>query len=273
MDDITESLRIIDNTIYNINGIDTFHSSSFVYKMSNEDVNLYRNYLKKSKRILSVISSGDQIIESITNEKKIIDCFDISKYPKYYLMLKLAAIKGLKKEDYIKLFIDSPSTYLDEYYDDLYYDNIRKNLFGIYKKYWDELFNHTDWYEIYSSRLFQSDGISNDFIYNSLSYLEDKNYYKLKENIDNVKLNFYEGNILNIIEFLNGKYDLVYLSNIIDYIDKNIYKSLLSKFNLTNDGVVLSYIFSNIDKYKDIFEFCERKKESETSKGILVYKN
>lgn len=135
MDDITESLRIIDNTIYNINGIDTFHSSSFVYKMSNEDVNLYRNYLKKSKRILSVISSGDQIIESITNEKKIIDCFDISKYPKYYFMLKLAAIKGLKKEDYIKLFIDSPSTYLDEYYDDLYYNNIRKNLFGIYKKY------------------------------------------------------------------------------------------------------------------------------------------
>ena len=52
--------------------------------MANEDVSIYKDYLKNSRRILSVISSGDQIIESITSEKKIIDCFDISKYPKYY---------------------------------------------------------------------------------------------------------------------------------------------------------------------------------------------
>ena len=130
MDDITESLKIIDNTASNINGNSTFHSSSFIY---NEDVIIYKDYLKNSRRILSVISSGDQIIESITSEKKIIDCFDISKYPKYYLMLKLAALKALKKEDYVKLFIESPLTTLDEYYDDLYYENIRKNLNGIYK--------------------------------------------------------------------------------------------------------------------------------------------
>ena len=130
MDDITESLKIIDNTASNINGNSTFHSSSFIY---NEDVSIYKDYLKNSRRILSVISSGDQIIESITSEKKIIDCFDISKYPKYYLMLKLAALKALKKEDYVKLFIESPLTTLDEYYDDLYYENIRKNLNGIYK--------------------------------------------------------------------------------------------------------------------------------------------
>ena len=50
-------------------------------------------------------------------------------------MLKLAALKVLKKEDYVKLFIESPLTTLDEYYDDLYYENIRKYLNGIYKEY------------------------------------------------------------------------------------------------------------------------------------------
>lgn len=90
------------------------------------------------------------------------------------LMLKLAALKALKKEDYVKLFIESPLTTLDEYYDDLYYENIRKNLNGIYKKYWDALFSHTDWYEIFGSRLFQSDAMPNDFIYKSLSYLKDE---------------------------------------------------------------------------------------------------
>ena len=63
MDDITESLKIIDNRVSNINGCSTFHSSSFIYKMANEDVSIYKDYLKNSRRILSAISSGDQIIE------------------------------------------------------------------------------------------------------------------------------------------------------------------------------------------------------------------
>lgn len=44
MDDITESLKIIDNTESNINGNSTFHSSSFIYKMANEDVSIYKDY-------------------------------------------------------------------------------------------------------------------------------------------------------------------------------------------------------------------------------------
>lgn len=272
MDDITESLKIIDNTASNINGNSTFHSSSFIYKMANEDVSIYKDYLKNSKRILSVISSGDQIIESITSEKKIIDCFDISKYPKYYLMLKLAALKVLKKEDYVKLFIESPLTTLDEYYDDLYYENIRKNLNGIYKKYWDALFSHTDWYEIFGSRLFQSDAMPNDFIYKSLSYLKDENYYKLRKNIENAELNFYEGDIFTLVSSLTSKYDLVYSSNIIDYANKKDYKNLLSKFNLNDNGVVLSYIFSHVKKYSDFLDMCEVKEDSKEDRGVLIYK-
>lgn len=215
------------------------HSSSFIYKMANEDVSIYKDYLKNSKRILSVISSGDQIIESITSEKKIIDCFDISKYPKYYLMLKLTALKALKKEDYVKLFIESPLTTLDEYYDDLYYENIRK---------------------------------PNDFIYKSLSYLKDENYYKLRKNIENAELNFYEGDIFTLVSSLTSKYDLVYLSNIIDYANKKDYKNLLSKFNLNDNGVVLSYIFSHVKKYSDFLDMCEVKEDSKEDRGVLIYK-
>lgn len=215
------------------------HSSSFIYKMANEDVSIYKDYLKNSKRILSVISSGDQIIESITSEKKIIDCFDISKYPKYYLMLKLTALKALKKEDYVKLFIESPLTTLDEYYDDLYYENIRK---------------------------------PNDFIYKSLSYLKDENYYKLRKNIENAELNFYEGDIFTLVSSLTSKYDLVYLSNIIDYANKKDYKNLLSKFNLNDNEVVLSYIFSHVKKYSDFLDMCEVKEDSKEDRGVLIYK-
>ena len=95
----------------------------------------------------------------------------------------------------------------------------------------------------------------NDFIYKSLSYLKDENYYKLRKNIENAELNFYEGDIFNLVSSLNSKYDLVYLSNIIDYVNKKDYKNLLSKFNLNDNGVVLSYIFSHV-KNIVIFLIC-----------------
>ena len=49
MDDITESLKIIDNTASNINGNSTFHSSSFIYKMANEDVSIYKEDKKRGE--------------------------------------------------------------------------------------------------------------------------------------------------------------------------------------------------------------------------------
>lgn len=112
----------------------------------------------------------------------------------------------------------------------------------------------------------------NDFMYKSLSYLKDENYYKLRENIENTELNFYEGDIFTLVSSLNSKYDLVYLSNIIDYANKNDYKNLLSKFNLNDNGVVLSYIFSHIKKYNDFLDMCEVKEDSKEDSGVLIYK-
>ena len=105
---------------------------------------------------------------------------------------------------------------------------------------------------------------SNNFKFydNSIIFANNGHKYVIKKN---------KNDYLSLYKYLDSR-GFIYLPKL-EYIDKNIYKNLLSKFNLTNDGLVLSYIFSNIDKYKDIFEFCEIKKESETSKGILVYKN
>ena len=101
----------------------------------------------------------------------------------------------------------------------------------------------------------------NDFIYKSLSYLKDENYYKLRKNIENAELNFYEGDIFTLVSSLTSKYDLVYLSNIIDYANKKDYKNLLSKFNLNDNGVVLSYIFSRVKKYSDFLDMFEEKED------------
>ena len=269
MDDITESLKIIDNTASNINGNSTFHSSSFIYKMANEDVSIYKDYLKNSRRILSVISSGDQIIESITSEKKVIDCFDISKYPKYYLMLKLAALKALKKEDYVKLFIESPLTTLDEYYDDLYFEKMRKRLTKKYREFWDALLNYTNWYEITNSRLFSSEVVTKEYALKQNMYLDDVVYYSMKDKINDVQFTFHTGDIFKTGSNLRDYYDLVYLSNILAYADKSQYKELIESFNLTANGYVLTYLFCNLDEYKRYFNGRIHKFE-ESDNGILL---
>ena len=92
------------------------------------------------------------------------------------------------------------------------------------------------------------------------------------ENIENAELNFYEGDIFTLVSSLTSKYDLVYLSNIIDYANKKDYKNLLSKFNLNDNGVVLSYIFSHVKKYSDFLDMCEVKEDSKEDRGVLIYK-
>ena len=48
--------------------------------------------------------------------------------------------------------------------------------------------------------------------------------------------------------------------------------SLLSKFNLNDNGVVLSYIFSHVKKYSDFLDMCEVKEDSKEDRGVLIYK-
>ena len=55
-----------------------FHEESFIYMKSNERIQDYVDYLLNKRRILSVIGSGDQIINMLISSPEYIDCFDIS---------------------------------------------------------------------------------------------------------------------------------------------------------------------------------------------------
>lgn len=115
---------------------------------SNERIQDYVDYLLNKKRILSVIGSGDQIINMLISSPEHIDCFDISVYPEYFLNLKLAALQTLTQEEFLNFFFSSAKTSLDEYYDDLYFEKMRKRLTKKYREFWDALLNYTNWYEI-----------------------------------------------------------------------------------------------------------------------------
>ena len=94
-DDVVLAQKIITHSEFNFGCENTFHNSSAIYRFSNEILQDYCEYFVNRNKILSVISSGDQILNAILNGVKDIDAFDISVFPKYFLYLKIGAIKSL----------------------------------------------------------------------------------------------------------------------------------------------------------------------------------
>lgn len=239
--DIVKAQRIVSGAEYNFGNTNMFHNSSAVYKISNERIQDYEKYLRKRNKVLSVIGSGDQILNCILNGTKDIDAFDISVFPKYFLELKMAAIKALTIDEYIDFFYEV--TNRDEVYEDMYY-RIAIYLGNDICEFWDSLFNFFEWKEIYNSTIFSSEpNIASNAINQNKFLQSEEEYNRLREELDNVKISYYEGDILELSSYLRESYDLVYLSNIVYYCNKNKYKEMLGNLNLTDKGISLTYFY------------------------------
>lgn len=247
-----------------------FSNTSQIYIKSNERIEEYINHLRNKRDVLSVIASGDQIINMILNGSKNIDAFDISVFPKYYLRLKLGALKCLTREQYLDFFYRLDKD--DEEYDDMYYDLIRYNLDSNTKEFWTSLIDFYDWKEITSSPLFSSEEIDVSDVIIQNEYLENEKYSKLKNMVDNVNINTFNGNIFDL-DF-KDKYDLIYLSNIIYYNNIKKYKELMDSYKLNPNGIILSYLYNSLDRINNYFNdnsyYVEKFKNNNA--GVLIKK-
>lgn len=258
-----------------------FNTDTFIYRFTNESIELYKNYLMNRKKVLSVTASGNQILNSILFGSKEIDSFDISRFPKYYFELKKAAIETLTRDEFIDFFVGKHlsslvgfiSCYKGLENDKLkeYYSGFNNNMDKDYKEFWDEIFDIYDINQVFYSSLFFFD----DCHFQALNpYLYDKNYEKLQKNIKNAKVKHYIGDIRQISGMLNKEYDLVNLSNIINYIDSDEYKDILNNLSLSDDGIALSYI-PVLEKYiKNSFyqeEYQFNNLDKEFPEAVMIY--
>lgn len=258
-----------------------FNTDTFIYRFTNESIELYKNYLMNRKKVLSVTASGDQILNSILFGSKEIDSFDISRFPKYYFELKKAAIETLTRDEFIDFFVGKHlsslvgfiSCYKGLENDKLkeYYSGFNNNMDKDYKEFWDEIFDIYDINQVFSSPMFLVD----DCHFQALNpYLYDNNYEKLQKNIKNAKVKHYIGDIRQISSMLNKEYDLVNLSNIINYIDSDEYKDILNNLSLSDDGIALSYI-PVLEKYiKNYFyqeEYQFNNLDKEFPEAVMIY--
>lgn len=270
MDDIVIAQKIVSNRYRNIKK-DIYHDVSFIFATTNEKINLYSSFYQNKSRILSVIGSGDQILNMILSGCQQIDGFDISRFPKYFLELKKAAILSLSRKDYISFFFDI-DCHKNELYDDMYFE-IRNYLKQEDRNFWDGLINFFDWSEINESTLFSSQTIVLDKIIEYNPYLQKENYLKLKKLILNIKSQYYTGNIQELSSGFSYQYDFIHLSSIIYYV--NQYKKLLFKLPLIDNGMTLTYLYQVTQELIDEYSECQiiPFDQEKMKEGVMIYKN
>lgn len=250
-EDAIAAQRIISLAESNILPDAPYHNHSEIYITSNEAMAAIQQYLNFRKRILSVIASGDQILNCILGGTEIVDAFDISVFPKYFLFLKIAAVKALDEDEYVKFFFGSIGP--EEIYNDMY-DRIRVYLDRENREFWDSLFDFFDWYDIIHSTLFSSEAFATSHAVENNTYLQGYNFKLLKRLIEKVKIRTEQCNILEVPNIFKEKCDLAYFSNIIYYVPKDKYKELLSRVNLADLGIILTYMYNRDHRIEEMFK-------------------
>ena len=272
-DDIVVAQRLVTGS-YNPLRDDFYHETSIIYKTTNEDVRSYLNLLKDKEKIFSITASGDQILNSILVGSKDITACDVSHFPKYFLDLKIAAVKSLSLEDYLNFFVMTDEENIE--FSDKYYDELRSNLDKNSLEFWDHLFGFFDGDEIYNSSLFSRKVYTLKHFKERNPYLEKENYKLLRRKLDDVDIKYINTNLGNSDLSFNESYDLVNLSSIMYYgilRDPKNYLKLLESFNLSDNGMILSYVYDISKQFRknygsDEFRF---QKFDDTNAGVMVY--
>lgn len=205
-----------------------------IFTFATENLDSYLRELNvKNTKVLTVTSSGDQLINLALLGANNIDCFDINRLCYYYTKLKLTGLMFLDYEDFMayfaycddSIFISNTLYALDindQFFNYNIYNRISEKLEPGVKIFFDALYAeyHYDGIRIARSPLFNNVSLASA-MYNNTYLVSPENYYQARENIEkliaNKRINFYNLDIFEL-HTLEQKYDIVLLSNIYDYI-------------------------------------------------------
>lgn len=243
---------------------------SRIYTFTTENISGYIDYFDfNNKSLLTVGSSGDQILNAFYNGARDITLFDINEYAKYYVYLKISAILSLSYKEFKLFFFKygiSPFQRNKCMFSKEIFKKIKDNLrIFDYESYlfFDELFSLYEANKI-RDRLFDDDEDRNIVIKGFNKYLKDEeSYNKLKSIISKIGFKYIYGNIFE--DDINGKFDNIFLSNLCTITSLEKLKKLLEKIdknNLNNEGSILFgylwdtsfYSKSYKEEWKDIYK-------------------
>ncbi len=212
--------KSLDSAIKRCEGMVVDDGIYQIYPFTTENISGYINYFNlNNKSLLTVGSSGDQVINAIMHGCNDVTLLDMNPYAKYYYYLKVSGILCLDRvsfleffryKDYPKVFKNNEGTL-----NKATFEKIKLTLRVLdYESYlfWDELFQTFTSYDI-RSNLFSYDEYRTYVIQTINDYLkDDESFNNTKKYITKTIPKFIQADIYNLK--LNQKYDNVWLSNI-----------------------------------------------------------
>lgn len=305
-EDIEKAKKVINYSKF------THMGYNLIYPFTTENLNGYMNKLDfKNKKVLTVGSSADQILNVFLLGCKDITLLDINPFVKYYFDLKVAGLLSLQIEEFLSFFTYNKGLFKNK-------NSFNHGTFNKIKNYLNEnsyIFWNTLYKEydncglIIRKNLFTMDEYKEKVVSLSNNYLRSvENYNLIKSNIENCNPLFLTSDIRNVSNLTKEKYDYIFLSNISSFIEKmytdsvkgfrkNIYElqNHLNKngliymaylYDFTNNTKTRPYwdIIHDIDFIKFMFENntilieyftgvngLEHKNEKDTD-AVLIYK-
>jgi hypothetical protein len=163
--------------------------------------------------------------------------------------MKVAAASNLSKEEFTSMF------YSNDYESckgDVLYYKFRDSMSFRSQIFWDTVLFYNSWAQVYSSKLFANP--KRNYDKNNYPFLIDEGFDKLKENGRKIKINSFTSDLSELENHVKDKsYDLIFLSNIDDYMKIDNYYKYIKNLKINPNGIMLStfHIDKGINKYND----------------------
>lgn len=218
-----------------------------VYSFSNENlVSALQNFNVRDQECLCVQASSDQVLDLYALGAKSIDTFDINPLTEPYFYLKKAAFcAGFNQNDFLYFF--SCHNFCSSALNLNMFHFLRRYLEGDMLRYWDFVFTNYSPKEL-KHHLFSFEQIHPYVLKQTLNYLDDEKFRWLQKNIAKLSVQFHYSDFLSLFKLLNRKYDFMYFSNIIQYIE-NMFPTNYNLTTLSDEIRKLNCFKSVIEEY------------------------
>lgn len=248
--DIEKAKRVINYSKFTRMGY------NLIYPFTTENLSGYMNRINfKDKKVLTVGSSADQILNTFLLGCKDITLIDINPFVKYYFDLKAAGLLSLQMDEFLAFFAYNKGLFKNK--NSFNYETFNKIKNYLNKEayiFWNALYKEYDNCGlIIRKNLFTMDEYKEKVVSLSNNYLRNiENYNLIKSNIENCNPLFITSDIRNVSNLPKEKYDYIFLSNISSFIEKmyidkvrgfrkNIYE--LNNFLNTNGLIYMAYLY------------------------------
>lgn len=196
-----------------------------IYPFTSENIAGYMEDLDLTdKKIITVTASSDHILNAIAQGALDITTFDINPETRFYMELKLAGVKRLEYEDFLKIFLLDNSMSLNK--------EIIMSLITSRdcQYYWEEKYreNKNNGLLLKKSSVFYRKYFNTKSKLRQNIYLNKSKYQQVQKRLEEVKINFINTDLKNL--HLKGEYDDMFLSNISDYISLMYQEHPLEQF-------------------------------------------